>query len=106
MRPNKERLKEIKFHANQFHHNSTAIDDVQSEEAILELLAEIDVLTKENEVLTAKWVKMGDAIQTALDFYELTAPEWTEKFGRVDNYGQGELTIDKLKETLRKALER
>jgi hypothetical protein len=46
-----EREKEIRFYAEQFHHNSSAIDDCESERAIQELLAEIDRLRAENDDL-------------------------------------------------------
>lgn len=65
-----EREKEIRFHAEQFHHNFTSIEDCDAEKAIWELLAEIDRLRAELETEHTEGLRRVKLIEERDDLLE------------------------------------
>jgi hypothetical protein len=50
-----ERMNEIIFHASQFHHNQTSIENIDAERTILELLSHIEALEAEKIQMGERW---------------------------------------------------
>lgn len=97
-----EREHEIRSWASQFHHNSSAFDDCDGEEAIHELLAEIDALRVEKQEFYAGMCQALE-IQTVLQKERDQLKAENEKFKHLhDEYVLLKVSESKLRKRIAK----